>query len=80
MPTMWSETVIKWYFGLFWAAEKRNFPALGFLKSKKKVTTLSGMVVRNFFTLSCFARPDPQGRKIAKYWFCMPLALEKFLA
>ena len=29
--------------------ENRNFPALGGPKSKTKVTTLSGMVVRNFF-------------------------------
>ena len=30
--------------------ERRNLPALGVPKSKRKVTTLSRMVVRNFFT------------------------------
>ena len=41
--------------------EKRNFLALGVPKSKKKITTLSGTVVRNFFTVL----PDwtPRGGK-----------------
>ena len=36
--------------------EKGNFPAQGVPKSKKKVTTLSGMVVRKFFML--YVLPD----------------------
>ena len=71
-----SETVIWWYFGLFWAAgteensgtgpktEKRNFPAPGVLKSKTKVTTLSSMVVGNLFTFYVLPDRTPRGGKL----------------
>ena len=36
--------------------ERHNFPALGVPKSKTKATTLSGMVVRNFFMF--YGLPD----------------------
>ena len=39
---------------------------------EKIVTTLSGMVVRNFFYILHFGRPDPPGREIAKYRFSRP--------
>ena len=60
---------------VFWAAgtwrnsgpgpktEKRNFPVLGGPKRGEKVTTLSGMVVRNFLTLYVLADQTPRGRK-----------------
>ena len=48
-----------------WAKNKAQFPgARGPKIGKKNVTTLSGMVVRNALR---FARPDRQGREIAKY-------------
>ena len=62
-------------FGPFWAAGKRNsgpwpktegrdFPALGVPKSKKKVTTLSGMFVRNFFAFAfCPTGPPRAGNR-----------------
>ena len=42
-------------------AERRNFLALGVPKSKKKVTTLSGMVVHNFLTSNVLADRTPTG-------------------
>ena len=54
--------------------EKHNLPALEVPKSKTG-NTLSGMVVRNFFYILRFARPDPQGWEIAKYWFFCPFGL-----
>ena len=46
--------------------EKRNFSALGVPKRRKKLTTLSGMVVRNFlrFTFCPTAPPRAGNRKI----------------
>ena len=69
------ETVIYWGFGPFWAAgternsgagpktEKRNFPVLGVPKRGKKVTTLSGMVIRNFLTVYVLADWTPRAGK-----------------
>ena len=62
-------------FGPFWAAgtqrnsgtgpkpEKHNFPVQGVPKRKKKVTTLSGMVVRNFLTVYVSTDRTPTGGK-----------------
>ena len=48
-------------------------------ETEKKVTTISGMVVRNFLTVLSFPRPDPQGRETPKYRdfgpFCRKTAL-----
>ena len=56
-----------WHFGKSraWAenGKKCNFPALGVPKARKKVTTLSGMVVRNFFTLCVLTDRTPRGGK-----------------
>ena len=74
IPT-WSETVINWDFGPFWAAgtwrnsgpgpktEKRNFPVLVVPKREKKGTTLSGMVVRNFLAVYVLADRTLKGGK-----------------
>ena len=43
--------------------KKHIFPVLGVPKQNKKVTTLSGMVVRNFFTLYILADRTPRGGK-----------------
>ena len=43
--------------------EKHNFPALRVPKSKAKVTTLSGMVFCNFFTLCVLPDRTPTGWK-----------------
>ena len=42
--------------------EKCNFPVRGVPKRKKNVTTLSGMVVRNFFTLPVLHHRALRGR------------------
>ena len=73
-PT-WSEKVIYWNFGPFWAAgtwrnsepgpktERRNFPVLGVLKRIIFFTTLSGMVVRNFLIVYVLTDQTPTGGK-----------------
>ena len=43
--------------------ENLNFPVLGVPKRKTKVTTLSGMVVRNFFTFHVLTDQAPRGGK-----------------
>ena len=63
--------------------EKHNFPALGVRKSKRKVTTLSGMFVRNFFTFYVLPEWTPTGGKsqntdiLGHFGLGQPLALEK---
>ena len=76
----WSRRVIYWAFGPFWAAghlekfrarvkkqKKRNFPVLGVPKRGEKVTTLSGMVVRNFLTVHVLTDRAPNWWENAKY-------------
>ena len=48
--------------------EKRNFLALGVPKSKTKVNTLSGMVVRNFFLHFTFRPTGPPRLGNRKIW------------
>ena len=81
LTATWSETVIYWGIGPFWAAgtyrnsgpgpktEKRNFPELGgLLGAPQKFLSKSAQLSY----ILHFGRPDPHGREIAKYWFSRP--------
>ena len=70
-PT-WSETVIYWGFGPFWAAgtqrnsenRKTQFRGLGALLGGKSVCRKKfSQKLRNFFTFCVVGQPDPQGRE-----------------
>ena len=72
----WSQRVIYWGCGPFWAVgprskpEKRDFPELGALLEKTVCPKIFSQKLRNFFTYCVLADRTPQGREIAKYWFC----------
>ena len=55
--------------------KKRDFPALEVPRSKNKVTTLSRVVVRNFFTLSVLPDRTPRGGKSQNMGILGPFAL-----
>ena len=61
--------------------QKRNFLVLWVQKrEKKRHTTLSGMVVRNFFTFSVLANRTPTGRKTRNMGFLGHFGLGRPLA
>ena len=55
--------------------KKRNFPALGIPKSKNNVTTLTRIVVCNFFTLCVSTDRTPRGGKSENIGFLGPFGL-----
>ena len=60
--------------------KKNNFPVLGVPKRKKKVTTLSGMVVRNILTFYVLANWTPTGVKTQNMGFSGYLDLGRPMA